>query len=269
MHPDLFSFPVPSFLQGFLPSQITVHTYGFMIALGALLAFWFLHSRMKKRFGVSLEEAQNLFILLVLGGFVGGKLLFYFENPSYYFGTPSNMMKNLGGGFVFYGSLIFCIPIVIWFIKRHKIPAMQMLDLVAITTCIVHIFGRMGCFGAGCCHGLVTEGFFSVIFTDPSCLAKPLNTPLHPTQLYSIALISSILIILLIVKKFQKFDGQLFLVYMLLYAIGRSIIEEFRGDFKRGYVFDGFLSHSQLISIILVVVVGVFYAWLWKKKQKN
>lgn len=267
MHPDLFSIPIPEFLQGFLPAQITVHTYGFFIALGALLGYLFLSSQMKKKFGVPKEEAQNLFIYLALGGFVGGKLFFYFENPSYYFGTPSNMLKNLGGGFVFYGSLIFDIPIVIWFIRKHKIPAMQMLDLIAITTCIVHIFGRMGCFGAGCCHGLPTDVIWSVVFTDPECLAKPLNTPLHPTQLYSVLLIGSILLILLWLRTRQKFDGQLFLVYIILYAIGRSIIEVFRGDFKRGFIIEGVLTHSQFISIILVIVVGLTYWWLLKKKK--
>ena len=267
MHPTLFTIPVPEFLHGFLPTQISIHSYGFLIALGALLAYLYLSKQLKNRFGVSTDQSQNLFIFLVVGGFVGGKLFFYFEDPSYYFGTPANMVKKLGGGFVFYGSLLFDIPIVIWFIRKHKIPALQMLDLVAITVCIVHIFGRLGCFGAGCCHGLPYDGPFSVIFTDPGCLAKPLNTPLHPTQLYSVLLIGSILTILLVIKKRQKFDGQLFFFYIMLYAFGRSIIEIFRGDAKRGFIIDGYVSHSQFISLILVLVVGFFYWRLYKQSK--
>ncbi|MGB0525892.1 MAG: prolipoprotein diacylglyceryl transferase, partial [Flammeovirgaceae bacterium] len=215
------------------------------------------------------DQSQNLFIYLVIGGFIGGKLLFYLENPSYYFGTPANMIKKIGGGFVFYGSLLFDIPIVIWFIRKHKIPALQMMDLIAITVCIVHIFGRMGCFGAGCCHGLPYDGPFSIIFTDPGCLAKPLNTPLHPTQIYSIILIGSILITLLLVKKHQKFDGQLFLFYIVLYSIGRSIIEIFRGDMKRGFVIEGYVTHSQFISIILIIGISLIYWYLYKKDKLN
>ena len=266
MHPTLFTIPIPEFLQGFLPNQIEIHTYGLLIAIGALLGYLYLSKRLKK-FGVSTDQAQNLFIYLVIGGFVGGKFFFYLEDPSYYFSTPANMIKKLGGGFVFYGSLIFDIPIVIWFIKKHKIPMLQMLDLVAITTCIVHMFGRLGCFGAGCCHGLPYDGPFSVIFTNPECLAKPLNTPLHPTQLYSVLLIGSILGILLFMQKRQKFDGQLFFFYMIFYAVGRSIIEIFRGDMKRGFVIGDYVSHSQFISLILVIIVGFFYWRLHKKSQ--
>lgn len=267
MHPTLFEFNVPKFLQGFLPSQISIHSYGLMIAIGALLAYLYLSKELKKRFGVSTDQSQNLFIFLVIGGFVGGKLLFYMENPAYYFGTPANMVKNIGGGFVFYGSLLFDIPIVFWFVRKHKIPTLKMLDLVAITACIAHIFGRMGCFGAGCCHGIPYDGLFSIIFTDPSCLAKPLNTPLHPTQLYSIFLIGGILAILLVVQKKQKFDGQLFLFYIMLYAFGRSIIEIFRGDMKRGFIIGDYVSHSQFISLILVLVVGFFYLRLYRKSK--
>ena len=138
---------------------------------------------------------------------------------------------------------------------------------MAITTCIVHIFGRLGCFFAGCCHGIEWHGPLAVTFTDPVCMAKPLDTPLHPTQLYSVAMISSILIILFVIKKNQRFDGQLFLSYLLLYAFGRSIVEIFRGDISRGFVIDEWLSHSQFISLILMIAGGYFYYKLYKKNK--
>ena len=267
MHPKLFTIPVPEFLQGFLPATIDIYSYGFLIALGALLTYLYMSKQLKKRFGISAEDTQTLFIGLILAGVIGGKIFFYFENPTYYFGAPKNMLKNFGGGFVFYGSLIFCILVGFWFVRKHKIPAMQMLDVIAISTCIVHGIGRLGCFMAGCCHGIPHDGVFSVVFTDPVCLAEPLNTPLYPTQLFSASLIFSILIILLIIQRKQKFDGQLFLIYILLYAIGRSFIETLRGDYKRGYIIEGVLTHSQFISIIMVLVVGVAYFWFWKKKK--
>lgn len=265
MHSVLVEFSTPVWLQGFLPETIAIHTYGFLIATGALVAYMYLSRRLKKRYGVPAEQSQNLFIFLVVGAFIGGKLLFYLEDPAYYFGTPANMIKNMAGGFVFYGSLLACIPIVLWFAKKHEIPLLQMLDGIAITACLVHFFGRLGCFGAGCCHGLPYDGIFSVVYTDPICMAKPLNTGLHPTQLYSVALIGSILLLLLWLQKRQKFDGQLFLIYTILYAMGRSIIEIFRGDYQRGFIIEGYVSHSQLISLLMVVGVLIFYRYMWKK----
>jgi phosphatidylglycerol:prolipoprotein diacylglycerol transferase len=79
-----------------------------------------------------------------------------------------------------------------------------------------------------------------------------------------------ILIILLIVKRFQRFDGQIFLLYLMFYSLGRSVIEEFRGDEERGFVFDGFLSHSQLIALLLFLIALYFYLKKWREsKIKN
>ena len=78
-------------------------------------------------------------------------------------------------------------------------------------------------------------------------------------------MIGSILTILLITKRYQRFEGQLFLFYIVLYSIGRSVIEIFRGDAKRGFIIDGYVSHSQFISLILISVIGLVYWYLYKK----
>lgn len=141
-----------------------------------------------------------------------------------------------------------------------------MLDIMAVTTCIVHFFGRLGCFMAGCCHGTEWHSHFSVTFTDPACLA-PLNTPLHPTQLYSALMILIILITLILLKRNKRFDGQLFLTYLMAYAAGRSVIEVFRGDLSRGFVIENYLSHSQFISLLVFLGGAVFY-YNFSKKSK-
>ena len=146
---------------------------------------------------------------------------------------------------------------------------MPMLDIVAITATIVHFFGRLGCFAAGCCYGLPTHNHsLSVTFHHLASKAKPLGEPLHPTQLYEATLIACIGLILFMFKRHQRFQGQLFLIYIALYAIGRGIIENYRGDIRRGFIIENVLSHSQLISLILVGVVIYFYLKLSKKQKK-
>ena len=243
MHPELFHL-----------GNFTIHTYGFMIMTGAILGFIYISRKAKSELGIPREKIQSLAIIIILSAFIGGKVLFYLEEPSYYFNPPSNMFRNFRTGFVFYGSLIFVIPVTIWFFRREKWPMWQMLDLLAITGCIIHMFGRLGCFFAGCCYGLPTDSFLGITFTDPETQAEPMNTALHPTQLYEVTLIGSILIILWMLKRYERFKGSLFFIYIILYATGRSFTEMFRGDVRRGFIIEDVLSHSQFISIILILI---------------
>ena len=154
---------------------------------------------------------------------------------------------------------------MLWYFKKNQLPVAGMLDIMAVVTCIVHGFGRIGCFNAGCCYGLPTDHFLSVVFTDTACQANPLNVPLHPTQLYEAAFIFSILIFLLIQKKYKRFDGQQFLLYLILYAIGRSVLETLRGDLDRGFVIGDWVSNSQFISLLVILVAIYFYVKLNRK----
>ena len=243
----------------------TVYAYGFFIAIGAILGVTYVAIQARKRFNISFDTINTLFLLLIVAAVVGGKVFLFFEKPGYYTDNPSALFT--GKGFVFYGSLIFTIPTMLIFFKKHNLPTLPMLDIMAVTTCIVHIFGRIGCFMAGCCYGIEWHGPLSVIFTDDQCLA-PLNAPLHPTQLYSVTLITIILIILLVIKRNKAFEGQLFILYLMLYAIGRSIIEIFRGDESRGYIIENVLSHSQFIALILFLIALYFYIRL-SRQQKD
>lgn len=92
---------------------------------------------------------------------------------------------------------------------------------------------------------------------------KTNGTHVHPSQLYEITALLLIMVILLYIKKKQQFKGQLFLLYIIFYAIARSILELFRGD-KRGFIIDNYLSHSQFIAILILITAIFMY-----KKLKN
>lgn len=261
MHPVLFSFDLGN-------GPINIHTYGIMIALGALFGYLYAAMYAKKELGIEPEIIQGLARTIIIAAFVGGKVLFYLEDPGYYFFPPSNMLKNFRTGFVFYGSLLFVIPSVIWFVKKHKMKVLPLLDMVAFAGMIVHGFGRMGCFFAGCCYGKETDGPIFVTFTDQAS-AAPVDVHLHPTQLYSVTLIALIFVTLTMFKRHKRFEGQLFFLYIMLYAFGRGVLEIFRGDLRRGFVIDEWLSHSQFISLILISLVGYFYVRQLRKSKKN
>ncbi|MEQ6168498.1 prolipoprotein diacylglyceryl transferase [Ekhidna sp. MALMAid0563] len=254
MHPELFSI-----------GDFTIHTYGFLIMVGATMGFLYMSHVANRDLDIEKDKIQNLAIMVIIAAFVGGKLFFYLENPGYYFSSWSNMKQNFRTGFVFYGSLLFAVPLIVWYFRKEKWPLWPLMDRLAIAACIIHGLGRIGCFFAGCCHGVSTDVPWGVTFTDPVSQAEPLNTPLHPTQLYSAGLIFGILIILLMLKRHNRFEGQLFFIYIILYAVGRGIIEIFRGDEERGYIIDGVLSHSQFISIGVIAIT--VWAYLRFKKR--
>jgi phosphatidylglycerol---prolipoprotein diacylglyceryl transferase len=245
MHPVLFEI-----------GGITVYTYGFMIALGAIAGVSYMALQGKKEVGLSFDQANTLFLLIFIAALVGGKVLLFFEDTSLYVENPKKLLA--GRGFVFYGSFLFAVPTMLWFFRRNKLPVYQMLDVMAITTCLVHSFGRLGCFFAGCCYGVPTDSFTGVVYTSKSCFA-PLNTPLHPTQLYESFYILGVMVFLLYVRYKKKFHGQLFLFYLLLYAVGRFAIEYFRGDLERGFIIQNYLSHSQFLAALIFIFVLLLY----------
>ena len=268
MHPIFFEIPIPDFLQGILPESITIYSYGFFIACGAVAGFIYTAYQAKKQFDVKTETIQALIVLILIAAVIGGKFFIIFENPKLYFEDPGLLLSDFSNGFVFYGSLLFAIPTMLIFFKKNNLPILPMLDIMAVTTCLVHSFGRIGCFMAGCCYGIPHDGLLAVTFTHPNSVADPMHTPLHPTQLYSSMAILSILAIILYIGRRKQFDGQLFMLYLMLYAIARSILEIFRGDLERGFLIENVLSNSQFISILVFIAGLIVYLILRKKSLK-
>lgn len=253
MHPVLFEI-----------GSVTIYSYGFMIAVGVVAGVSYMAIRGKKELGLTFDTANSLFLYIFAAAFIGGKVFLFFENPSYYTANPKSLLT--GRGFVFYGSFLFAVPTMYWFFKKKNLPLYQMLDIMAITTCLVHMFGRIGCFMAGCCYGKPTDSVFGISFTHPACYADPKNTPLHPSQLYEAGYIFLVMMVLWYLRGKKQFHGQLFLLYMMLYGAGRFILEYLRGDIARGFVIKDILSHSQLVALLIIAVVLMIY-YRWSKRN--
>jgi phosphatidylglycerol:prolipoprotein diacylglycerol transferase len=256
MHPELFNFQLPDFLG---QQKITVYSYATCIVIGTLVATIYTRWSAKKDLGI-VNLSNTFFYLIFIAGFIGGKFFYYMQSPMRYIENPALMLDNFSGGFVFYGSFIAIIPFIIWYLKKRKINVLAMLDIFAITTTIVHAIGRFGCFTAGCCFGAPTKSSFGIIFPTTA------SVKVHPTQLYEITMLVTILLILVFLKRHKQFNGQLFLIYLILYAFGRGILELFRGD-ERGFIIENILSHSQFIALCLIAVAAYFYHKFYTKNK--
>jgi phosphatidylglycerol:prolipoprotein diacylglycerol transferase len=125
--------------------------------------------------------------------------------------------------------------------------------------------GRLGCFAAGCCFGKPATVPWAVTFTDVYAARQtgtPMDTPVHPTQIYESLACFLIFGFLLWLAPRKRFHGQVTLAYVALYSSARFAIEYFRGDADRGSVFGGLLSTSQLIAVVLLMAVVAVFPYL-------
>ena len=136
-------------------------------------------------------------------------------------------------------------------------------DLVMPSVFIAQGFGRIGCLLAGCCYGMEYDGIFSITFKNSSF--APNNIALFPSQIFSSLydFMSGILLLILYNKLKNRNKGFIAGMYLILYGVGRFIIEFFRGDLARGFILA--LSTSQFISIF-VTISGIIILLLSKKK---
>ncbi|MGH9512107.1 MAG: prolipoprotein diacylglyceryl transferase [Terriglobales bacterium] len=239
-------------------------TYGFLVSLGVLVGL-LISVRNSEKEGINPDTAWNFGILIVLAGIVGAKVLYIINDWS----THSTLREifsweTLQSGGVFSGGLIASLIVAVWYVRKHRMPALRTFDAFAPGLAMGHAIGRLGCFAAGCCYGKPTHHWWGVTFTNPlaaSLVGTPLNQALEPTQLFESAAELVIFIILMWMFKRKKFDGQIFGSYLFLYGIARFLIEFVRDDPGRGSVFGGIMSGTQLIAICLVLAGGLIW-WL-------
>ena len=174
------------------------------------------------------------------------------------------------GGLVFYGGLILSVTAGIYYMKKHKMPVLKVGDIVAPSLAIAQAVGRLGCLSAGCCYGKETSAPWGIVFSDPDSLVplEKLGLRLYPTQLYSSIGDLILFLILYTMGRRKRFDGQVLVMYGILYPIVRFSVELFRGD-PRGGVLGGMMSTSQFISLIVFVVAVIFYIKLQNRSTSS
>ncbi len=248
--------------------SIPIHTYGFMIAIGFLVAVWVIR-RLALGSKLDVDRVLDLTFWSLLFGFVCARLLFVITQFGTFLANPLDVFKIWEGGLVFFGGPLAVIPFVAWYVRRFKLPLWKVMDTMIPGRGIAHAFGRVGCIAAGCCYGRPTGGDWGFRFTTGLVDAHLRGVPLHPTQLYESLALLGLFIGLLYVYRKKVFDGQVVLTYFIVYPVIRSLIEIFRGDLVRGFVIEGILSTSQFISILVFAGASATLAYRLKQVQRE
>ena len=234
--------------------KFVIHGYGLMIGIGFVLALLVGEYRAKKM-GMKEEALIDIAIIAGVSGFLGAKLLYIIVSFKDFIEDPIGVLGS--SGFVVYGGLIAGVLCNLIYVKIKKLSFLEYFDLVMPEIALAQGFGRIGCFLAGCCYGKETSAWYGVTF-PADCLA-PAGVSLIPTQLFSAAgdFIFAIILFILqrtLYKKKKKTSGIVTAVYLMLYAVGRFLIEFLRND-PRGAV--GVLSTSQFIAIFMFAAGAV------------
>lgn len=253
MHPYLFDWVV----QG---HHLRPPTYGVLLALAFSLGY-FDALRRAIKLGEDPKHVENLFLLVVLASVVGSRLFHVaFEELPYYMTHPGKIFALWEGGYTFYGAVLASMLVVFLYSNGKKLNFLQFGDLATMSTVLGLFIGRLGCFFAGCCWGRPTDVPWAVSFTNPEAFTSLKGVPLHPAQLYESFAALVLYIYLAWRFRHRRYPGQVFFHGLIFYAVARFIIEFFRGDDYRGFVFGGNLSYSQLVSLAILpfAAVGMF-----------
>lgn len=269
MYPKIFTIPAFD-LMGQHLGPFSLHTYGLLLVAALLAALW-LAGRLAEKQGLDPQKVQDLGIASIIAGLVGAKLLLVLVDFDQYRMSPRAVLDILQSGGVFYGGLLGGLPVAWWYIRRHGLPVLTTLDVLAPALALGQGIGRLGCFAAGCCFGSPSSAPWSVIFHDEGAHALvgvPLGVPLHPSQLYESAGAFLLMAALLITLRKRRFEGQVVTLYLISYAILRFALEFWRGDVARGTVFGGALSTSQFIAILVVFLTMAAVPIIAKRKPE-
>ena len=242
----------------------TVYGYGLMIAIGIVAGCLTAEYRARKQ-GLDSEQIFPMILWCLVGGFLCAKLLFWITEWKSIAQDPGFMMETLSSGFVVFGGIIGGILTGFLYCRIKGLIFFKYADVILPSVALAQGFGRIGCFLAGCCYGKETESFFSVIFQNSEY--APNHVALIPTQLYSSGLDFLHFLLLLLIARNKKEDGQVTACYLIFYSLGRFVIEFFRGDIIRGSV--GILSTSQFISIFTGIAGIVLLIRIRKKRDSK
>lgn len=240
-----------------------IYWYGIIIAVGFILAVAYIMYR-SKDFGVTSDDTLDLVLWTVPIGVVCARLyycIFYWE---LYADNPISVLYIWQGGLAIYGAVIGGAITVVVVSRVKKIKTGVFLDLASMGVLIGQIFGRWGNFMNREAHGSVTDSFFKMGLVDASGQVAYY----HPTFLYeSVWNLVGFIGIHILSKKKRRFDGEVFLLYVGWYGLGRAWIEGLRTDSLM--LFSTGIRVSQLVAGVSFVAAAGALAYVLLKKKPN
>ena len=167
MHPELFTIPFTS---------LTVKSYGLMMVIGFLAAVWIIR-RLSKNITPDPQLITNAALYSLVAGVLGARLFFVIHHFGQFKGNLLSIFAIWNGGLELLGGVVLAITVIILYLRYHKLPVREYLDILAIGLLLALSFGRIGCFLNGCCFGKPSD--------LPWAISFPYGSEPYKSQIYS------------------------------------------------------------------------------------
>ena len=254
--------------------------YAIVITLGFVLAL-LVASKEAKRTGQDDENYLDFFLVLVIPAILGARIYYILFNPGRFFQEGKSIGQTIidlinirNGGLAVYGGLIAGVTAAFFFTKKKKLYLPLFGDTIAMGVLVGQILGRCGNFFNREAYGAFTSGplrmaipinHFSImtqsylqengILTEEMLQNKEMVKgvscfTVHPTFLYEVVWNIMLLLVIFFYRKKKKFDGELSMMYVAGYGLGRFFIEALRSD----SLMIGPLKISQVVAVLCVIV---------------
>lgn len=285
MAPDI-RFPhlgieIASLGKGITIGGFTIAFYGMIIAFGMVMGY-LMTAFQAKRTGQETDLYLDLALWDIVFAVIGARIYYVVFSWDYYKDNLLQIFNTRGGGLAIYGGVIAGVITTIIFGKVRKQNFFQLLDTACIGLITGQIIGRWGNFCNREAFGGYTNGLFAMQLKQSDVAASNLThsvlkhaveidgtryIQVHPTFLYESLWNIGVLIILLLFTKHRKYNGQIFLIYLLGYGLGRAWIEGLRTD--QLIFFGTGVAVSQVLSGVLVVASAAILIYRFVKDRQK
>jgi len=250
------------FPELFTIGNLTVHSYGLMIALGVLISAAGLYREAPGE-NINPDHVLEAVIASVFFGLIGARLLYVLLNWDYFSANPVEILFAQFAGLSFFGGLFLGASVLFFWSRWRRIGFLKLADLMAPYLALGYAFGRLGCFLNGCCYGRVAD----LPWAMPAAMADDLLR--HPVQLYAALGALVVFALLKYLRPRRPFIGFVLISLFALYGLLRFTTEFFREEeavWLGLTAAQNFSLALTLLSVIIILVVGSYVGWSGDKK---
>ena len=237
--------------------------YGLIVVTAASIGIW-VALREAKRKGLSEYQFADAIPWVIVGGLIGARLFHVIDHwPDEYAANPLRALYVWEGGLAIWGGVIGGLAALALFAWRRALPLAVLLDTAVPGLVLGQAIGRIACIITGDAVGKPTTGPFGLAYSNPGAMVPQLGVYYSPTPIYEILMNLTIFAVVWRLRKRPLPDGALFLVYLVLYSIGRFVIT-FWSAYK--IVALGF-NQAQWISLAGLAVGVPALIYLLRRRQ--
>lgn len=245
---------------------IKIHWYGIIMGLAFFLGTYLARYN-AKRAGIDPDHVLNMVVLIIPAAIICARTYYVIFEWDQYKDNLMDVFAVWKGGLAIHGGLIGGLLAGTWYIRKHNLPFLQLADLLMPSVILGQAIGRWGNFINQEAHGGVATPEFMSHF--PAFIRDQMyigGQYYHPTFLYeSMWNLVVFAILMVMLYRFKRFDGQILFSYMILYSIGRFFIEGMRTD---SLLIAHTLRVAQLVSLSLIAL-GVILMLIYARKNKQ